>query len=121
MDIESVRRSRIPFVSEVLRWSRSANDSEPLASTPEISAETDLFWRAALRSGLGAFFYDCAVSFAWRRGDVLMLDNMLVAHGRATFKGDRRVVVAMAQTASEQAHQTTSEASDAAGVHATAH
>ena len=64
---------------------------------------------------------DCAVSFAWRRGDVLMLDNMLVAHGRATFKGDRRVVVAMAQTASEQAHQTTSEASDAAGVHATAH
>jgi alpha-ketoglutarate-dependent taurine dioxygenase len=37
------------------------------------------------------------VSFPWEEGDVLMLDNMLVAHGRSTFKGTRKVVVAMAQ------------------------
>jgi alpha-ketoglutarate-dependent taurine dioxygenase len=37
------------------------------------------------------------VRFAWQPGDVLMLDNMLAAHGRAPFKGPRRVVVAMAQ------------------------
>jgi alpha-ketoglutarate-dependent taurine dioxygenase len=34
--------------------------------------------------------------FPWRRGDVLMLDNMLVAHGRAPFKGPRQVLVGMA-------------------------
>jgi alpha-ketoglutarate-dependent taurine dioxygenase len=34
--------------------------------------------------------------FPWRRGDVLMLDNMLVAHGRAPFKGPRRILVGMA-------------------------
>ncbi|MEU2608427.1 TauD/TfdA family dioxygenase [Streptomyces albus] len=31
----------------------------------------------------------------WRRGDLLLIDNMLVAHGRQPFTGDRRVVVAM--------------------------
>ncbi len=42
----------------------------------------------------------CQVSFPWRAGDVLMLDNMLVAHGRSTFQGARKVVVAMAEPAS---------------------
>jgi alpha-ketoglutarate-dependent taurine dioxygenase len=37
------------------------------------------------------------VSFRWEPGDVLMLDNMLVAHARAPFKGPRKVVVAMAE------------------------
>lgn len=33
----------------------------------------------------------------WETGDVLMLDNMLMAHGRDPFKGPRKVVVAMAR------------------------
>lgn len=37
------------------------------------------------------------VSFSWQAGDVLMLDNMLVAHARTPFKGERKVVVAMAE------------------------
>lgn len=36
------------------------------------------------------------ISFPWREGDILMLDNMLVAHGRAPFVGPRKVVVGMA-------------------------
>jgi alpha-ketoglutarate-dependent taurine dioxygenase len=40
--------------------------------------------------------YDAeAVSFAWERGDVLLADNMRVAHGRAAYTGSRRVLVAM--------------------------
>lgn len=39
---------------------------------------------------------DEAVSFPWEKGDVLMLDNMMVAHGRKPFSGSRKVVVAMA-------------------------
>jgi alpha-ketoglutarate-dependent taurine dioxygenase len=37
------------------------------------------------------------VSFPWREGDLLMLDNMLAAHGRAPYRGERRVMVGMAE------------------------
>lgn len=40
---------------------------------------------------------DETVMFPWQAGDVLMLDNMLVAHARTPFKGARKVVVAMAE------------------------
>jgi alpha-ketoglutarate-dependent taurine dioxygenase len=35
------------------------------------------------------------VSFPWQRGDVLMLDNVLSMHGRATFTGKRRILAAL--------------------------
>lgn len=35
--------------------------------------------------------------FQWQRGDILMLDNMLVAHGRESFAGPRQIVVGMAE------------------------
>ncbi|HYN84435.1 MAG TPA: TauD/TfdA family dioxygenase [Pyrinomonadaceae bacterium] len=37
------------------------------------------------------------VRVAWERGDVLMMDNMLVAHGREPFEGERTILVAMAE------------------------
>lgn len=39
------------------------------------------------------------VPVAWHEGDVLMLDNVLAAHGRAPFTGPRRVVVGMSEPA----------------------
>lgn len=38
-----------------------------------------------------------AVRLPWRAGDVLLLDNMLVAHGRDPFEGPRRIIVAMTE------------------------
>lgn len=37
------------------------------------------------------------VEFPWQKGDILMLDNMLTAHGRKPFLGSRKVVVGMAE------------------------
>jgi alpha-ketoglutarate-dependent taurine dioxygenase len=36
-----------------------------------------------------------SVTFPWIKGDMLLLDNMLVAHGRNPFRGPRRVLVAL--------------------------
>jgi hypothetical protein len=36
-----------------------------------------------------------AVSVAWKQNDLLILDNMLWAHGRRPYSGPRRVLVAM--------------------------
>lgn len=42
---------------------------------------------------------ECSVAFAWEKGDVLMLDNMLTLHGRSHHAGPRRVLMAMAEGA----------------------
>jgi alpha-ketoglutarate-dependent taurine dioxygenase len=39
--------------------------------------------------------FDCALRFQWQQGDILLLDNMLMAHGRMPFKGERKVYVSM--------------------------
>jgi len=44
----------------------------------------DLYWRTSVR-------------FPWREGDVVMLDNMLTAHGRLPFVGPRKIVVAIGE------------------------
>lgn len=35
------------------------------------------------------------IYFPWQKGDILVLDNVLAMHGRATFKGKRRILTAM--------------------------
>ena len=44
-----------------------------------------------------AVYAELQVVFPWQAGDVVMLDNMLVAHGRTPFTGARKVIVAMAE------------------------
>jgi alpha-ketoglutarate-dependent taurine dioxygenase len=36
------------------------------------------------------------ITFPWQKGDLLMLDNMMIAHGREPFTGPRKIVVGMA-------------------------
>ena len=35
------------------------------------------------------------IAFPWKKGDLLVLDNVLTMHGRATFQGKRRILTAM--------------------------
>ncbi|MEU3528578.1 TauD/TfdA family dioxygenase [Streptomyces sp. NPDC038707] len=38
---------------------------------------------------------ESAVNVDWRTGDLMLIDNVLLAHGRRSFTGDRRILVAM--------------------------
>lgn len=45
--------------------------------------------------------YDaCAFAFPWERGDLLLVNNLLVSHGRRPYTGSRRTLVAMAEKVS---------------------
>jgi amino acid adenylation domain-containing protein/non-ribosomal peptide synthase protein (TIGR01720 family)/FkbM family methyltransferase len=43
-----------------------------------------------------------SVSFPWQPGDILMLDNMLIAHGRNPYSGERKIVVTMGEMVSSE-------------------
>ncbi|RSZ60393.1 amino acid adenylation domain-containing protein [Massilia atriviolacea] len=49
----------------------------------------------AAMAEIGRAYEACAVRFDWRRGDVVMLDNMLAAHARDPYEEPRKIVVAM--------------------------
>lgn len=80
LPLAAVRRN-LSLEDDVLPLEVSYGDGSP------IDNETARRIRLALRAE--------TVTFPWRRGDVLVLDNMLTPHGRRPFTGDRRVFVAM--------------------------
>lgn len=50
----------------------------------------------SLMNDIRALAWRNAQFLAWQPGDLLILDNFLVAHGRNSYSGDRRILVAMA-------------------------
>jgi alpha-ketoglutarate-dependent taurine dioxygenase len=64
-----------------LPFATSLGDGEPLAKD-ELREIQDAYHAASVRE-------------AWEPGDLLIVDNILAAHGREAFRGDRKIVVAM--------------------------
>ncbi|MBX3328845.1 MAG: amino acid adenylation domain-containing protein [Nitrospira sp.] len=57
---------------------------------------------------IGELYERTSVRFPWKNGDLLMLDNMLVAHARSPFAGPRKIVVAMGEMINQRDVQTVS-------------
>lgn len=55
----------------------------------------------AVVEDIRALYERIAVRFPWQAGDILMVNNMLVAHARAPFAGPRKIVVAMGEMVSQ--------------------
>jgi alpha-ketoglutarate-dependent taurine dioxygenase len=81
-----------PDVREVLEDSFAPEDLPRQAWFGDGSPISDDDLEAVRRA------YDAeTLSFPWQRGDVLLVDNLAMAHGRNRFTGSRRVLVAMGE------------------------
>ncbi|MFD1969072.1 TauD/TfdA family dioxygenase [Trinickia caryophylli] len=50
---------------------------------------------ASMLDEIRGVYRETMLSFPWRSGDLMVLDNVLMSHGRAPYEGKRRVLVAM--------------------------
>ena len=64
----------------------------------------DMTWQEAFQSDdrtvveeIRGLYERTAIRFPWQRGDILLVDNFLVSHGREPFVGPRSILVAMAE------------------------
>jgi alpha-ketoglutarate-dependent taurine dioxygenase len=46
---------------------------------------------------IGELYEELCVEFPWQEGDLIAVDNMLVAHARRPFSGPRKLLVAMGE------------------------
>ena len=73
---------RAQFAEEDLPNQTYYGDGTPIEDTP-------------LEAIRGAYYAE-TIKFPWQPGDVLVLDNMLAAHGRTPYVGPRKTLVGMA-------------------------
>ena len=64
-----------------------------LESGDQFQRAENVFAGAFLR--IGEVYEELCVETPWQKGDLIALDNMLVAHARRPFAGERKIVVAM--------------------------
>jgi hypothetical protein len=86
--------SRLP--TEVREWLLNAYGEESLPRNVYFADGSPI--EDAMLDEIMRVYDEQAVVFPWRQGDVLMLDNMLTAHGRKPFEGERKVEVGRAES-----------------------
>jgi len=93
------------WFNQAQHWHVSCLDEATRESTQKLFREEDMPRNCYYGDGTRIADEDMAsilevyrqleVSFPWQRGDVMVLDNLLTAHGRNRFEGERQLLVTM--------------------------
>ncbi|HZJ64510.1 MAG TPA: TauD/TfdA family dioxygenase [Kofleriaceae bacterium] len=84
IDVFGPEAAREPVTDDALaRLPRHVTFGDGSAIEPSLIAE------------LGDIYRSEETTFEWRTGDLLVLDNVLIAHGREPYRGPRRVLAAL--------------------------
>lgn len=104
------------FFNQIQLHHLSCHDEDVRKSLRSIFAEDDLPRNVYYGDGspiedsvveeLGELYWRLSVDFPWQVGDMIMLDNMLVAHARKPYVGERSIAVAMGEMIDSRAFQT---------------
>jgi alpha-ketoglutarate-dependent taurine dioxygenase len=95
------------FFNQVQLHHVSCLDDETRSSLRKLFSEEDLPRNVFFGDGsaipdevmnrIGELYEELSVETPWQAGDLIVLDNMLVAHARRPFSGTRKIIVAMGQ------------------------
>lgn len=106
------RTGELVWFNHVAFWHVSSLDARAREAMLDVFAVEDLPYNTYYGDGspiedsvveeLRAAYDAETVAPPWRKGDVLMLDNMLVAHGRRPYAGARRILAAMGEPYSDR-------------------
>jgi len=93
------------FFSQADQWHPSNLKSEVLEAMKEVLQEDDFYHNCRYADdteiesddleAIRAVVRNERVFFKWKKGDFLMVDNLIAMHGRSPFEGERRILVAM--------------------------
>ncbi|HET8844163.1 MAG TPA: TauD/TfdA family dioxygenase, partial [Ktedonobacteraceae bacterium] len=107
---EHPKTHALVWFNQAQHWHTSCLDSKTRASLLSMFEEKDLPRNCYYGDGspiedsvmqeICDIYQQLEVSFPWQRGDVVMLDNMLTAHARNPFRGERKILVAMGEMTS---------------------
>jgi alpha-ketoglutarate-dependent taurine dioxygenase len=95
------------WFNQVQHWHLACLDPATRESLMSIFAEEDLPRTCYFGDGspiadidmqtICDLYRELEVSFPWQQGDILMVDNVLAAHARNPFSGERKLLVAMGE------------------------
>ncbi len=108
--IRHPRTGELTWFNQAQHWHVACLDSATRDSLLGLFTEEDLprhcyygdgssIEDSAMEEILGVY-RDLEISTPWQKGDVMLLDNTLVAHGRDPYVGERRILVALAEMTS---------------------
>ena len=103
--VKHPRIGQMAWFNQAQHWHVSCLDEATREATLRLFKEEDLPRHCYYGDGTSIEDWEMAeiletyrqheVSFAWQRGDVMMLDNILTAHARNRFVGERKLLVTM--------------------------